>query len=208
MGGGYIICEWADVQREYPEFQATFAALENKMIQKCNMDWSPKTFGYMAPRSDQYGRTTILPELFDGFDTNRMSHWRQTITSVGHQTIVSGTQTGNTIQEDMKVAWLGLALPNKQQHLTEIKWQIGDRKFGRINIEEVNCYKTPAIIFEDGYIIDGETSFELYGYLTGPVPAIAWPPETDAIYQSFVMLGASYYRVIDKVLGSTGAAIT
>jgi len=218
MGGGYVLCEWNEVAKQAPEFQATFAALENDIIRKTNQDWSPRTFGAMLPKSDQYGRTTILPAAFRGFGmsysttpvagTNFLPHWRQTLTSTGHQTLIMGERNGDIIPEDLKVAWLGLAFPNKQQHITEIRWQIGDRKFGRVNLEQMLAYDTPALIFEDGYVLDEETSFHLYGYIDGPIPAVPWAPDTDSLYQSIVMLGAMYYKNINRVLGNTGAIIT
>lgn len=217
MAGGYVLCEWNSVQRDYPQFQATFAALENELIRTTNMDWSPKTFGYMLPSSDQYGRTTILPSAFRGFGmvysttpvagTNFMPHWRQTLTSTGHQTLIMGERNGNLIPEDIKIAWLGLAFPNKQQHLTEIRFQIGDRKFGRIDLEEMRAYNQPALIFEEGFVLDEETGFDLYGYVEGPIPTDLWGPDTPCIYQSIVMLGAMYYKNINKVLGNTGTVI-
>jgi len=207
MAGGYTLCEWKDVQAQAPQFQATFAALENDIIRKTNLDWAPRTFGGMLPQSDQYGRTTILPSAFHGLANTLLPHWRQTMTSTGHQTLIHGQRTGDIIPEDVKIAWIGLAFPNKQQHITEVRWQIGDRKFGRINLEDMLAYDTPALIFEDGYIIDEETSFHLYGYIDGPIPAVPWAPDTDAIYQSIVMLGSMYYKNINKVLGNTGAAL-
>ena len=218
MGGGYVLCEWDEVAVQNPEFQATFAALENDIIRKTAIDWSPRTFGAMLPSSDQFGRTTILPAAFRGFGmsysttptagTNFMPHWRQTLTSTGHQTLIMGERNGDIIPEDIKVAWLGLAFPNKQQHITEVRWQIGDRKFGRVNLEQMLAYDTPALIFEDGFVLDEETSFHLYGYIDGPIPVIPWAPDTDSIYQSIVMLGAMYYKNINRVLGNTGAIIT
>ena len=217
MSGGYTLCEWKDVALQTPEYQATFAALENDIIRKTNLDWSPRTFGGMLPQSDQYGRTTILPSAFRGFGmsysttptagTNFIPHWRQTITSTGHQTLIMGERSGDIIPEDLKVAWIGLAFPNKQQHITEVRWQIGDRKFGRINLEDMLAFDTPALIFEDGYVLDEETSFHLYGYVNGPIPAVPWAPDTDSLYQSIVMLGSMYYKNINKVLGNTGQVI-
>ena len=183
-----------------------FLELENDLILKCDADWH-RSFGFLTPDAGQYGRTTILPALFDGFDAAQMAHWRQTITSTGHQTLISGAKTGNTIPEDFKVGWLGLAFPNKNQHITEIKFQIGDRKYGRIDLEEMHGYNKPAIIFEEGFAIDEEQSFELYGYVEGPIPVILGGPDTPCIYQRIVMLGAAYYKHIDKVLGAPGAAI-
>ena len=189
------------------QFQTTLANLEAEMIELCNKDWEPLTFDPKNPfgGGKNWGRTSILPELFDDWQGNQMSHWRQNITSTGQQTIISGTRSGNAIPEDFKIAWVGLAFPNKQQHITEIKFQIGDRKFGRLNLEEMLAYNQPAVIFEDGFIIDEEESFELYGYVEGPLA-------TDLSGQvqgwtRVVMLGFAAYKRIDKVLGNCGAAI-
>lgn len=206
MGSGqYIICEWKSVRKEYPKFQQAFKNLEIEIIQKCNVEWAPRSFGYLVPAAGQYGRTTILPALFDDHNGFPMTHWRQRFTVAGDQTIMNGRNAGNTIPEDFKIAWMGIALPNKEQHLTEIKLQIGDRKYMRMNIEEVKAYETPAIIFEEGFVIDEETAFDLYGFVQGPIPVDhegnAWQ------HQHIVLIGAAYYKQIDRVLGNPGAAI-
>jgi len=100
---------------------------------------------------------------------------------------------------------MGLAFPNKEQHITEIKFQIGDRKYGRINLEEMHAYNKPVIIFEDGFILDEEESFELYAYVEGPLPNQL--PFIQGVYQRVVMIGAAYFKVISKVLGNCGAVI-
>lgn len=204
--GGYIICEWDSVAREDPDFQKAFRELDDRMLQKCTAEWHPRTVGYLVPNGDQFGRTTILPALFRGFGqvaatppvagTNCLIHWRQHITSAGHQALIMGSGIGSIVPEDFKIAWIGLMFPNKQQQVTEIRWQIGDRKYGRINIEEINSYNKPALIFEEGFIIDEEQSYDLWGYV-----------KEAHDYQRIVMLGAAYYKMIDKVLGLPGAAI-
>ena len=206
--GSYVLCEWDSVAEQYPNFQQAFASLEQQMIQKCGAEWAPKQFGKLTPNSGQFGRTTILPALFfDNTGTRFTGSWRQNFASRGHQLIITGNPAaGYVIPEDFKVAWLGLAFPNKQQHITEIKFQIGDRKYGRIDIEEIKAYNKPALIFEEGFIIDEEQAFELWGYVEGPIPNEA--PFIVGLYQNIVMIGAAYYKLIDKVLGNCGAAIT
>jgi hypothetical protein len=198
--GSYIFCEWDSVQKEWPRFQRAFADLESRVIEKCNADWHPKTFGYLTPNEKQYGRTSILPRLFLGFGNAELPHWRQKITASGNQLLLRGRETGNVIPEDFKVAWIGLAFPNKQLNITELKWQISDAKYGRINIEELQSYNKPAIIFEEGFILNEEESFELYGY-------VEEASETNPVYQRIVPLGASYFKVITKVVGDPGALI-
>ncbi|GAG88498.1 unnamed protein product, partial [marine sediment metagenome] len=157
--GGYIFCEWDSVNRQHAKFQDAFIELENRIISKCNAEWSPKTFGALTPNNNQYGRTTILPQLFDtgpltlhagaqfgnaAAGNPALHGWRQTFVVAGNQTIIQGRGTGEVMPEDWKVAWIGLALPNKNQYLTEIKFQIGDRKYGRIDLEEMRIYNKPA----------------------------------------------------------------
>ncbi|GAH13221.1 unnamed protein product, partial [marine sediment metagenome] len=148
-----------------------------------------------------------LPALFDDHSGNPMTSatWRQLFTVAGHQMIIQGARTGEAIPENFKIAWYGLAFPNKEQHITEIRWQLSNRKYGRINLEEMHLFNKPAVVFEEGLIIDEETSFELYGYVKGPIPT-AHDGHVGQ-YQSIVMLGAAYYDKIDKVLGNCGAAI-
>lgn len=197
--GSYVFAEWHSVQKQAREFQNAFADLETRLITKCNLDWSPKTFNAalaLSPGLNNYGRTTILPPLFKGFAGTQLVHWRQHLTSTGHQTLLTGSAAGNTIPEDFKVGLIGFAFPNKQMNISEIKFQIGDRKYGRIDLEELHLYDKPALVFEEGFIIDEETSFELYGYVE------------HADYQRIVPLGFCCFKVIDKVLGNTGSAIT
>jgi hypothetical protein len=74
--------------------------------------------------------------------------------------------------------------------------QISDKKLPRLNIEEAFCYKKPCIIFEDGYILDEETSFHLYAYVTTQGP------------QTIKPIGVQLNRVSNKVqVTDTGASI-
>jgi len=193
--GSYVICEWDSIQETFPQYEAAVRKLDSDIISKCEAEWAPKKIGYLTPDANEFGRTTILPALFRGFNTLQMAHWRQNLTLTGHQLLIYGAGSGATLAEDFKVGWMGLAFPNKQQLISEIRWQLGDRKYGRINIEEIERYNKPALVFEEGFIIDEETSFDLYGYVK------------TADYQRIVMLGAAYFKFIDKVLGLPGAVI-
>jgi len=229
--GGYVFCEWDSVAKEFPDYQRAFADLEAKVIELCNDRWR-KTFGGLAPGAEQYGRTTILPGLFDPNPNTYNSaqfggaasgnyeapprYWRQAFTQTGNQTLIQGSRSGETLPEDFNIAWIGLAFPNKNQHITEIRWQTSDRKYVRLNIEEMHAYNKPAIIFEEGFPLKEEQAFELYGYLEGPIPSGVCDPVVkvdelvashNCIYQRIVMLGSAYYRIVDKVLGTPGAAI-
>lgn len=224
MGQGlYSICEWDSVNKENSMFQQTLRRLDEQAINKCNLDWKPRSFNSAKALTGDggfYGRTTILPALFDGNGLvplditggggSPVATWRQKFTSASLTTadtiLLQGAGTGEIIAEDFKVAWAGLAFPNKNQHITEIKYQIGDRKYGRINLEEMLCYNKPALVFEEGYVLDEKESFHLYGYVEGPIPI--YHDGSTGVYQRIVPLGAAYYKNVSKVLGVPGTAIS
>lgn len=208
MAGGYVLCEWKSVQKEFPNFQRAFAKLETELITKCEAEWSPKRCGYLTPGPGEFGRTTILPGLFWNHNGINFQHsWRQLLTTTGNQLLISGNPAnGWVIGEDYKVAWIGLAFPNKMQHVTEFRFQIGDKKYGRYNIQDLEAYNFPALVFEEGFIIDEEQSFDLWGYVD-QAPTIGCANNLPGNYQSVVMLGALYYRIVDKLLGNTGTQL-
>ena len=206
--GGFSIVEWNAVAKTDPKFQDTFIKTENELINLCDQSWAPKKLGYLSPSASQYGRTTIIPRLFtNALGVAGIQTWRQQFIATGHQVLLQGIGTGSVIPEDFKIGWVGLALPNDTQQLSELIWQIGDQRFGRIDIEEIREYKNPAIIFDDGFVIDEETSFILSGFIEGPIPENGPGAQTNRLYQRIVMLGSTYYRTVDRMLGNTGAVI-
>lgn len=213
--GSYVICEWDSVAKTEPKFQQAFMALEQKAINQCNLDWSPKRFNlsntFAAGGDGEFGRTTILPGAFDNHLSVVMSTWRQTFTAAfvaanpTQFTLMAGAGAGNTIPEDIKIALMGFAFPNKNQHISEIKMQIGDRKYGRINLEEMLIYNKPAVIFEEGIVIDEEQGFDVYAHWDGTVPTQIGNWTT--MYQRVVPIGALYYKYYQKVGGVAGSAV-
>lgn len=221
--GSFCIVEFDSIAKQDPRYQRALKSLETRAVNYTAQKWFPRktvaeAFGYLTPETGkQFGRTTIIPALFDGQfaggtvpGLNPMPTWRQFMSVTGHQLLITGGHAGYTIPEDFIVAWAGLAFPNKNQHITEIKWQIGDRKYGRINLEEFQGYNKPAIIFEEGFIIDEEESFDMYGYVEGDHQNNLLPLSHDGVrgvWQRVVMLGFVNYKIISKLLGNPGAAI-
>ncbi len=175
----YVICEYEKVKANFPQFKKVMTDLATTLRAKCAADWSPKTFGGLAPTAGQFGETTIIPALFRDqtmttANAGNMSTWHQTLTLTNaervlggaQKTIMSGSGTGGILLEDYKVGLAGLVFLDKAIRISEIKMQISDRKLPRINIEEALAYNKPAIVFESGYIIDEETGFDLYAFVT------------------------------------------
>lgn len=207
--GSYCICELDSAAKSFPRYQQALKDLETKLLNKCATDWGtlarPKAFGKLDPTSDEFGRTPILPALFNDHLGVQMVTWRQLFTASGHQTIMTGTRAGNGIPEDFKVGIVGFMIASKNIHFTEFKMQIGSHKFGRLNCEELLGFNKPAFVLEEGFIINQEQSFELYGYIEGPIPT--HHDGYEGVHQRIIPLGFAAYKVKDKVLGLCGAAI-
>ena len=206
MGSGqFVICEQKAIQREFPNFKSAFMNLDAQLQGLCNVDWKPRTFGQFAGGANTYVNTTILPPLFRGILTTQLVTFRQLFTTAGNQTLMYGSAAGRTIPEDFKIGLMGFALPNENQHLTEIKMQIGDRKYCRIDLEEIHQYDQPAVIFEEGWIVNEEEAIDIYGYIEGPIPTAIG--NYTGVWQRIVPIGVAYAKSYDKVGGAPGSAI-
>ena len=218
MTGGYVICEYEEVKQEFPEFSAVMTKLRSQLIAKAEKDWNMAFAGRRkiaeaaargvtltspGPGLDldvdrgEFGETTILPALFDGLAAayQPLNSWHQWFNATGHRTILSGADTGNRIYEDYKVGLIGLAFLDKAIRVSEIKMQISDKKLPRINIEEALAYNKPAIVFEEGFILDEEKAFDLYAFVVSQGP------------QRIKLIGLQLNKIKDKVLTNTGAAL-
>ena len=169
----YVICEYEKVKQNFPEFGTMMQNLRNSLLSEAASKWAPLTFGGLNPRSGQFGETTVLPALFNNLAGTQMVTWRQNFTAVhvaaslagATQAIISGTGTAGTIPEDYMVGFAGVCFLDKAIKVSEIKIQIGDRKIGRINLEEAMVYNKPCVVLEEGFVLDEEEGFDLYAYI-------------------------------------------
>lgn len=195
---GFVLCSYPLVKSEFPEFANTMAKLEGDMVTMCSADWDPMTYGGTKPKAGQYGKSTIMPELFYGYGQTSptLTTWESYATTTGNAGLMSGSNSMN-IYEDYKIGIAGFAFLDKVQRITEIKLQIGDRKFPRINLEEAFVYDNVAVLFETGIIVDEETEFDLHGYVESKGPYKIMP------------IGIQMNRVPNKLQSSnTGSALS
>jgi hypothetical protein len=196
MAGGFTIIEYETVKQGFPEFQKVETECRQALLQSAMADWSPQTFGGIKPTGPQFGETTIMPELFRDNANTTLTTWKQNFTALGHQTIMSGANTG-FIREDYKIGLCGLAFLDKAIKVSEIKMQISDKKMPRINIDECRVYNKPAIVFEDYWLLDEETAFDLYAFVVAQGQ------------QRIKLLGPQLNKVPNKLMTTnTGAALT
>lgn len=196
MSGGFVLCEYSAVKKEFPQFQEMLESLEANLIAKATDKWDPLTYGGIKPQAGQFGKSTIMPELFNSMGAVTLATWNQWLTATGHRTIMTGSGSGNSINEDYMIGLGGLVFLDKAIRISEIKMQISDRKLPRMNIEEAYAYEKPAIVFENGLLLDEETGFELYAFVTCTGP------------QRIKLLGLQLNRVPNKLqVSNVGAAL-
>lgn len=191
----YIICDLSQLKPEYPEFKAIMQDMRVKLEAKAAEDWG-KPNGGMQAHAGSFSETTIIPSLFRDMASTTMVTWKQFLSSTGAQTVMSGSNGGN-LYEGYKVGLVGLAFLDKDPRITEIKMQISDQKLPRINLEEMFAYQQPCIVFEEGWILDEETGFDLYAYV-----------ECRG-YQRLKLIGIQLNEIPNKLqVSNTGAALT
>ena len=194
MAGGYVLCEYETVRETLPEFKETMEELEASLLAKAIEDWGDK-YGGFKPTGGQFGKSTIMPQLFFGLAGAMLVTWDQWLTATGSQTIMTGANAG-AIYADYKVGVVGLAFLDKAIKISEIKMQIIDKKLPRINIEEAFVYNKPAVVFEEGFILDEKTGFDLLAYVLAQGQ------------QRIKLIGLQLNKVPNKLqITNTGAAL-
>jgi len=207
-GPGYVMMETSKIKRYSPEFQHTLRELEARLLENTKAVWAGLSYGGLTPREKQFGRTTFLPQHFadqngDVLDSAHVpatwgrNSFRQLYTNLlptavalpNWKTILQGggTPIGVT-PEDIRMAWAGLSFGTKSQHVTKIRFEIGDTRYPIMDVEEVKAYEKPSLIFEEGFEIPEETSYTLRGWFEA------------SGHQRIVPLGFIYHRRKDSVL--------
>ena len=195
MTTGYILCDYANIKESFPEFKSTMELLKSSLVEKAQAEWGPHGYGGLKPKSGQFGATTIMPELFATAAGVTLTSWDNRFTAVGHQLLLQGAGVPN-ITEDYKIGLIGLSILDKSQKITELRMDISDKRLPRLNIEEMHGYDEPTVIFENGYILDEETGFALWGFLES------------VGYQRIKLIGIQLNRVPNKLqVTNTGAAL-
>lgn len=153
----YVITELNKLRKEYPNFAMGATDLQKKAIDRATAIWSGYTYGGMFPKDKQFGITTLLPRFLLGAGTVT---FRQNQSSTGWQDIYN-----RTLDEDVIIAAQGWAIPDPSINITELRMEIGDTKYPRVNIEEMQSYSQPAVVFKQGFIVEEEKSLLLRGYV-------------------------------------------
>ena len=155
----FVVCELDKIKDVYPEFEASAKRLKEAALARAREIWPAFRYGGMFPGPKEFGITTALPKFFKGFAGTTLTTFRQNFTSTGWQDIFN-----MTVDEDIIIAGMGFAITSPTINVTELRLEIDDMKFPRINIEELRAYRQPAIIFKQGWVAQEERPFLLRGY--------------------------------------------
>lgn len=197
---GYVICETDKIKTVFPEYQKTLADLEKSAINLAQSRWPGVNYTGFKLNGDSFGRTTLLPALFAGWGQvppANLATWRQNFLAVAgsEQTLLQGCAGGQITPEDVMICIGGFAIPDATINLTELRFSWSDRRHVRVNIEEMQAYETPSLVFEEGFVLPEKTFFLLQGYI-----------EANG-FQRIIPLGFVVYKTRDRVIGVTGSAI-
>ena len=205
----FVIVEYKKLKSQYPEFQQAMARLESEALDLAAKRWSGMTYGGFHPEANEYGRTTILPEVFadeagDILDKDHspttwgVNEFRQYFSSTspaevaipGWKTILQGgnPQAIGITPEDVVLAIAGFAITDPAILFSKLKMEIGDKTYVKVDIEEAHMYEQPAIIFEEGYTVPPESHFVVKGFFQA------------SGYQRVVPLGFVLYRRKDFLI--------
>lgn len=207
MGANYVICEDSYVKHDYPEYRTTCAVLEAKVKEDAQMHiWPGLDYGGYTPDANQFGRTTIPPWLWadqnsDVLDKNHspttwgVNDYRILYTDTyptavaipGWKQIWQGASIPQTL-EDFIVALAGFSITSEVIQFTKMHQVIGPKNFPITDIEEVNGYCRPTLIFEEGFRIPPETFYSLTAFFV------------TSGYQRIVPKGFALYRRQDLVI--------
>jgi len=174
----FLVCELDKVKEEYPNYaQAANDVLEEgKGLANEHFGMN---FGGMFPGTEQYGMTTALPKFFTGYAGSSLTTFRQDFDSSGWQDIFNMS----SVTEDIILGGLGFAFTGSSVNITELRMEIGDTKYPRIDIEEINTYDQPAVVLEKGWIGVEEESFKLRGYVESTGYQRTVPLEAFTLYK-------------------------
>ena len=129
----------------------------------------------------------IRPTMFADRYGRTLTQWKQHFTKTGKCSLIHGRGKGGKILKGFKLVWRGIALPNKptEQHITQIRWRIGNVMYFPLDLSEIVVYNTPVVVFDEDFILNEKERFSLYGYIEGPIPV-------GGVYQRFIICGRLY----------------
>jgi len=193
----YVIAPYTLVKKEFPEFRELLKTAHDATISRAENIWPGFKFGGLLPGDREFGITTLLPDqviLNKARAPFGSYNWLQSFTAPGSWVDIFSYD----VPEDEIHTIVGFAIPDPTLIFSQLRFEIGDKKYPRIDLEEARAYAGEggiAIILktdvEKELVIQEETSVRLRGWQEYG---------TSGIVQRVIPLGIMAYKRKDIVI--------
>ena len=192
----YIIAPLEKVKGEgaYPEFVDVLKSVQDAAINRAKEIWTGYNQGGLYPGDKEFGicpmRGREMAHDVTSVSLSSTYSFRKNLQSTGWHSLFD-----YSVREDVIHAFAGFAVTDEVLRILELRFEIGDRKYPILDIQEAKGWGAFAIIFKEDVgkelIAAEETSVYLRGYVesTG--------------YQNVVPLGFQIYKRKDLVLSES-----
>lgn len=196
----YIIAPLDKVKDTFPEFRQSMSALQDAVIKRAQDIWAGFTFGGLTPGSRQFGLTTMLPREIFGKGTQQ---WTQTFSAPGSWTNIFSY----SVPVDEIHGFAGFAFTEPTLIFSQLRWEIKDRKFPIINVEESRAFN----VFAGGFVIvvKADAGQELIAEERTQVLVKGFQERgSSGIRQRIIPIGLLAFRRIDLVITEEKSSVS
>jgi len=182
-------------EHDFPEFLQVMRDLQGAAIARAEQIWSPGyKFGGINPKDGQFGIAPLRArEMAHDVSATTLSgtySFRKNLGATAWHSIFD-----YTTRKDVLHAFAGFAITDAALNLLELRWQIGDRIYPIMDIQEAKSWGNFALIVKqdmgDQLIAEPETSVYVRAY----VETVGW--------QNIVPLGFQLYKRKDLIISES-----
>ena len=152
------MCELDDVD-EIPIFVDAVKAMKSHMKYWVAEQWKEKNGGFISC-GGEFTTTTPRPRLFKrGYDKSPLKQYKQKFSETGWVTVFDCVIPENVI---VGMGGIGFIPSNDFSRITELGFEIKDKRYSKINVEEgFNTYKKPVLLLNNPIVLTEASHFYL-----------------------------------------------
>ena len=146
----YIIAELAKVKGEgqYPEYEDVLKAVQDAAYQRASDIWEGYEPGGLMPGPRQYGvgplrKNDMARDTTDSTPSGSYS-FTKTLAATGWQDLLN-----YTVRDNMIHAFAGFSFTDQTLRVTQLRVEIGDRRFPIWDIQEAQLYDRFALVLKE-----------------------------------------------------------
>ncbi len=189
----YVVGPGALVKGEnnWDEYLGVLRELQQKTIERAGQIWEGYSFGGIMPGDRQFGMTNLRPEEMahdvTASSVSGTASFRKSFTATGWTTLFD-----YVVRDDTVHGLAGFNFPDETLRITKLRWEIGDRKFPIIDVQEAIGWGSFHILFKADQGKELVATEKQRVYVRGYVEATG--------SQRIIPVGLMLYRRIDLVI--------